>query len=82
MKHNASTSAVIVVAEDSNVQTAYNAPRSPFDEKRGGMGLALPLARRVIERHGGRVWSPAGDPETAEVKRAVIVDVPLTEKSR
>jgi signal transduction histidine kinase len=29
----------------------------PFDEWRGGMGLALPVARRVIEAHGGDLWS-------------------------
>ena len=38
---------------------SYDAAPVPFDEKRGGLGLALPIARRVIERHGGRVWSPA-----------------------
>jgi signal transduction histidine kinase len=26
-----------------------------FDELRGGMGVALPVARRVVERHGGRL---------------------------
>jgi signal transduction histidine kinase len=36
-------------------------PLAAFDEWRGGVGLTLPLARRVIEAHGGRVWSPAGD---------------------
>ena len=51
--------AVLVVAEDSSVQAAYDREPAPFDEKRGGMGLALPLARRVIEGHGGRVWAPA-----------------------
>ena len=28
-----------------------------FDEWRGGVGLALPVGRRVIEAHGGAVWS-------------------------
>ena len=40
-------------------KTAYDREPGPFDDKRGGLGLALPLARRVIEGHGGRIWSPA-----------------------
>jgi hypothetical protein len=52
-------SAIIVVAEEPDLQHAYDAPAGPFDEKRGGVGLSLPLARRVIEAHGGRLWSPA-----------------------
>jgi signal transduction histidine kinase len=31
-----------------------------FDEWRGGLGMALPVARRVIEAHGGALWSAAG----------------------
>ncbi|HEX5473909.1 MAG TPA: HAMP domain-containing sensor histidine kinase [Vicinamibacterales bacterium] len=31
-----------------------------FDEWRGGCGLSLPVARRVIEAHGGRIWSAPG----------------------
>jgi signal transduction histidine kinase len=41
-------------AEDSGT-------REPFDEWRGGSGLVLPIARRVIEAHGGRIWGPPGE---------------------
>jgi signal transduction histidine kinase len=53
-------SAILIVADEPNVQTSYEAEPFPFDEKRGGLGLSLPIARRIIERHHGRIWSPAG----------------------
>jgi signal transduction histidine kinase len=34
--------------------------RALFDEWRGGSGLILPVARRIIEAHGGRVWGAPG----------------------
>jgi len=43
----------------SLTRAAGSAP-SGFDEWRGGMGLSLPVARRVLEAHGGALWS-AGD---------------------
>src|SRR5947207_6025974 len=60
------SSAVVVVADEAGVQAAYDAPAGVFDEKRGGVGLSLPIARRVIEAHGGRMWSPdLPDPHAA-----------------
>jgi two-component system OmpR family sensor kinase len=79
------TSAVIVVAEDGRVQEAYDSAPGAFEEKRGGLGLALPLARRVVEGLGGRIWSPAiGDlPEGDALARgSVIMSFPVRESSR
>jgi light-regulated signal transduction histidine kinase (bacteriophytochrome) len=42
--------------------------RAIFDRWRGGMGLLVPIACRIIETHGGEVWSPASmDPRAASV---------------
>ena len=59
VRNDGQSSAVIIVAQEDSVQAAYDAPAGAFDEKRGGVGLSLPIARRVIEAHGGRLWSPA-----------------------
>jgi signal transduction histidine kinase len=72
--------AVLVVAPEENVKAARHAPAAAFDDQRGGLGLALPLARRVIERHGGRIWSPAV--EGSAKPRAIIVSIPLREHNR
>lgn len=45
-----------------------------FDEYRGGTGYRLPLARRVIERHGGRLWSAATSQELAALDAALRSD--------
>jgi signal transduction histidine kinase len=78
------SSAVIVIAEASAVQDAYELPAAPFDEfdrNRGGLGLALPMARRVIERHGGRLSAPvapagAGADQIA-ARGVAIISLPL-----
>jgi signal transduction histidine kinase len=72
--------AAVIVSDASTVQLAYDREPGPFDDRRGGLGLALPLARRVIEGHGGRIWSPAGDEALA--RGSAIVLFPLTELTR
>ncbi len=76
-------SAVIVIAEEPNVCAAYTSPAGPFDEKRGGLGLALPIARRVIEGHGGRLWAPASqDADDPLARGSAIISIPVTEQAR
>jgi signal transduction histidine kinase len=76
-------SAVVIIADEGRVQEAYDREPAPFDDKRGGLGLALPLARRVIEGHGGRIWSPAavasgGEDRTDPLARgSVVISFPL-----
>lgn len=51
--------AVVVVAVEAKTP-AEDSARVPFNDKQGGMGLALPIARRVIEAHGGRIDTRSG----------------------
>jgi signal transduction histidine kinase len=56
--------AVVTIGDETATPPLKDAARGappPFDEWRGGMGLALPVGRRVIEAHGGAVWSMTGD---------------------
>jgi len=73
-----SSSAVVVIAQGETVLTAYESAPAPFDEKRGGMGLSLPLARHVIAGHGGQITAPSG----AALRGAAIVTLPIPESSR
>jgi signal transduction histidine kinase len=56
--------AVLAVGEEDALPSLVDAGLGtppPFDEYRGGLGLALPVARRVVEALGGAVWSAPGD---------------------
>jgi signal transduction histidine kinase len=61
---NAPKWAVLAVATEDTLplltQAGFSTP-PPFDEWRGGVGLALPVARRVVEALGGALWSAPGD---------------------
>ena len=75
-------SAVVIVADEGSVQEAYDREPGLFNDGRGGLGLALPLARRVIEGHGGRIWSPANTSGNADspdplARGSAIVSFPL-----
>jgi two-component system cell cycle sensor histidine kinase PleC len=78
------TSALIAIVDEQDVQRSYEVDRIGLEEKKhGGVGLSLPLARRVVERHGGRVWSPVLSPiEPNKAQRAIIVTLPLSEHRR
>jgi signal transduction histidine kinase len=59
------TWAVVTIGDEavsSALRDGATAAAPPaFDEWRGGVGLALPVGKRVIEAHGGALWS-APDP--------------------
>jgi signal transduction histidine kinase len=69
---------LIAIGDEDTVKSLKAAARGTppgFDEWRGGLGLALPVARRVIEAHGGALWSAGGErPRAGSALR-----LPLTE---
>ncbi len=70
--------AVVVIAPLAAIDTALAQPAAPFDVRRGGMGLSLPIARRVIEAAGGRIWTPLfGNGTEPPLKSTAVVSIPL-----
>jgi signal transduction histidine kinase len=66
----------IAIGDADRITTLADADASAlttFDEWRGGCGLSLPVARRVINAHGGRIWSPVED-----TKAGAAIAIPLS----
>ena len=60
----------IAIADPNRVaglSTAVDSALTTFDEWRGGCGLSLPVARRIINAHGGTIWSPLEEPRAGAV---------------
>jgi signal transduction histidine kinase len=76
--HAGGTTAIVVIAPAADVQRVLDRPATTFDERRGGMGLSLPIARRVIQQAGGRLWAPLADSdEDRALKSSAVVAIPI-----
>ncbi len=76
-----SKAAMILIARAQDVEQSLSAPAGAFDELRGGLGLALPRARRIVERHGGRVWTPElGNADASSARSAIAILLPLSRR--
>jgi signal transduction histidine kinase len=60
----------VSVADDDHIEKVDRSEGSElgvFDEWRGGSGLSLAIARRILAAHDGRLWSPQDDPKAGAV---------------
>jgi signal transduction histidine kinase len=68
-------SAIVVVGSPAEIEAAYDLPREQLDETRGGLGLALPIAHRVVEHHRGEVWAAATS-SAPRGRGAIVIRLP------
>lgn len=78
VRENGQTTALLIIARAEDLERTLAAAKQPFDERRGGTGLSLPLARRAIERAGGHLWSPARTDSDQGLKSAVVIELPVS----
>ena len=74
--HDGSQSLWVAIAPPERIDQLTRAEveaLTTFDEWRGGIGLSLPIARRVINLHGGTVWSPVENPRAGAALRLPVV---------
>ncbi len=65
-EEDGATWAVLAIGDATLLEQLRRTRDEPFDyEWQGGMGLALPFARRIIEAHGGALWSVKNDTSRA-----------------
>jgi signal transduction histidine kinase len=73
---NGQTVAWIAIGDAERVPALARADASAlttFDEWRGGCGLSLAVARRIINAHGATIWSPK-----EETKAGAVVAMPVS----
>ena len=73
----ANGSIVVRIGDEDAQRLLATTPGAEFDEYRGGLGLALPLARRIIAAHRGTIWSAAGERPRA----GAAVELPLKQEA-